>query len=133
MSNPKEIENQKEIENLETLIKRHENVKGKLEIELKELETIKKELEVNCKINLILTWSSTCVITNSKGAGTFAITSTKLYVPVVTLSIQENAKLLQQIKSCFKRKINWNKYLSKTESHATKKPYLDKLIDPNFE
>ena len=38
---------------------------------------------INCEVNLILTWSSTCVITNSTGAGRFAITDTKLYVPVV--------------------------------------------------
>ena len=56
----------------------------------------------NCEVNLILTWSSTCVITNSTGAGTFAITDTKLYVPVVTLSTQDNAKLLQKLKSLFK-------------------------------
>ena len=61
---------------------------------------------INCKVNLILTWSSTCVITASNGAGTFAITDTKLYVPVVTLSTKENTKLLQQIKSGFKRVIN---------------------------
>ena len=47
-------------------------------------------------------------ITNSTGAGTFEITDTKLYVPVVTLSTKENAKLLQQLKSAFKRVINWN-------------------------
>ena len=41
---------------------------------------------INCDINLILTWSSTWVITNSTGAGRFAITDTILYVPVVTLS-----------------------------------------------
>ena len=46
----------------------------------------------NCEVNLILTWSSTCVIIDSNGAGTFAITDTKLYVPVVTLSTQENTK-----------------------------------------
>ena len=50
---------------------------------------------INCKINLILTLSSTYVITNSTGAGRFEITDTKLYVPVVTLSNQDNAKLLQ--------------------------------------
>ena len=44
---------------------------------------------INCEVNLILTWSSTCVITNSNGGGTFAITDTKLYVPVVTLSTQK--------------------------------------------
>ena len=39
---------------------------------------------INCELKLILTWSLTCVITNSTGAGTFEITNTKLYVPVVT-------------------------------------------------
>ena len=44
---------------------------------------------------------------------TFTITDTKLYVPVVILSTQDNAKLFQQLKSGFKRTINWNKYQSK--------------------
>ena len=51
---------------------------------------------INCEVNLSLTWSSTCVITDSNSAGRFAITDTKLYVPLVTLSTQE--KLLQQLK-----------------------------------
>ena len=67
---------------------------------------------INCEVNLILTWSKDCVITNSTGEGKFAITETKLYVPVVTLSTKDNAKLLQQLKSGFKRTINWNKYQS---------------------
>ena len=49
---------------------------------------------INCEVNLILTWSRDCVITNFEGEGKFAITETKLYVPVVTLSTQCNAKLL---------------------------------------
>ena len=56
---------------------------------------------INCEINFILTWSANCVIvytdTQNQGA-TFAITETKLYVPLVTLSTQDNAKLLQQLK-----------------------------------
>ena len=87
-------------------------------VPLKYLSNFWRTLEmplINCEVNVILTWSSTCVITNSTGAGTFAITDTKLYVPVVTLSAKENAKLLQQLKSGFKRVINWNKYLSKPE------------------
>ena len=72
-------------------------------------------LFINCKVNLFLTWPSTCVITNPTGAGTFEITGRKLYVPVVTLSTQDNSKLLQQLKSGFKRTVNWNKYLSKPE------------------
>ena len=49
---------------------------------------------INCEVNLILTWSRDCVITNSTDAGKFAITETKLYVPVIILSTQDNAKLL---------------------------------------
>ena len=79
-----------------------------------------------------MTWSSTCVITDSNGAGTFAITNTKLYVPVVTLSTQENTKFLQQLKSGFKRVINWNKYLSKPELLA-QNPNLNHLVEPSFQ
>ena len=89
-------------------------------------------LLINCEVNLILTWSSTCVITNSTGAGRFAITDTKLYVPVVTLSTQDNAKLLQQLKSSFKRTINWNKYESNIKTFGQNK-YLNHLINPSFQ
>ena len=59
-------------------------------VPLKYLSNFWRALEmplINCEVNLILTWSSTCVITNSTGifAGRFAITDTKLFVPVVTL------------------------------------------------
>ena len=83
-------------------------------VPLKLLSNFWRTLEmplINCEVNLILTWSSTCVTTESNGAGTFAITD----VPVVTLSTQENTKFLQQLKSGFKRVINWNKSLSKPE------------------
>ena len=79
-----------------------------------------------------MTWSSACVITNSTGAGTFKITDTKLYVPIVTFSIQENAKLLQQLKSGFKRVINWNKSLSKPEL-IRRNPNLNHLVEPSFQ
>ena len=71
---------------------------------------------INCEINLILTWSVNCVISNAAAnqATTFTITDTKLYVPAATLSIDDNTKLLQQLKSEFKRRINWNKYETKT-------------------
>ena len=55
---------------------------------------------------------------NSTGEGRFTITDTKLYVPVVTLSTQDNTKLLQQLKSGFKRTINWNKHQSDPETYA---------------
>ena len=64
---------------------------------------------IYCEVNFILTCSSTCVITNSTDAGTFAITDTKLYVSVVILSTQDKSKLLQRLKSGFKRVVSWNK------------------------
>ena len=73
---------------------------------------------INCEINFILAWSEDCVITSATGTTKFKITDTKLYVPAVTLSTQDNAKLLQQLKSGFQKTINWNKYQTKvlTES-----------------
>ena len=70
---------------------------------------------INCKINLSLIWSANCVISNvaANQAITFAINDTKLFFIIVTLSTQDHAKLLQQLKSRFKRAINWNKYQSK--------------------
>ena len=73
---------------------------------------------INCEVNLILSRSSTCAIINFTGEGRFAIADTKLYVQVVTLSTQDNAKLLQQLKSGFKRTINWNKYQSDPKTYA---------------
>ena len=90
-------------------------------VPLKYLSNFWRTLEmplINCEVNLILTWSKDCVITNSTGEGKFAITETKLYVPVITLSTKDNAKLLQQLKSGFKRTINWNKYESSVKTFA---------------
>ena len=73
---------------------------------------------INCGINLILTWSVNCVIVFVDVANqnvTYEIADTKLYVPVVIFSAQDNSKLLQNLKSSFKRVISWNKYLSKPE------------------
>ena len=79
-----------------------------------------------------MTWSSTCVINNSTSAGRFVITDTKLYVPVVTLSTQDNTKLPQQLKSGFKRKINWNKYQSDPKTYGQNR-HLNHLVDPSFQ
>ena len=75
-------------------------------VPLKYLSNFRRALEmplINCEVNLTLAWSKGCVITNSTGEGKFTITETKLYVPVVTLSTKDNEKLLQQLKSGFKK------------------------------
>ena len=85
---------------------------------------------INCEINLILTWSNTCFTIDNPISGqepAFTITA-----PVVTLSTQDNAKLLEQLKSGFKRTINWNKYEPKVTVEQ-RNQYLDLLINPNFQ
>ena len=107
-------------------------------VPLKYLSNFWRTLEmplINCEVNIILTWPSTCVLVATglqNQAATFAITATKLYVPVVTLSTQKNTNFLQQLKSDFKRVINWNKYLSKPELLA-QNPNLNHLIEPSFQ
>ena len=73
---------------------------------------------INCEVNFILTWSKDCVITNSTGEEKFAIAETKIYVPFLTLSTKDNEILLQQLKSSFKRTINWNKCESSVKTFA---------------
>ena len=87
---------------------------------------------IKCEVNLILAWSKDYVITNSTGTGKFKTTEAKLYVPVLTLSFQDNAKLLQLLKSGFKRTINWNKYESNIKRYAQNR-YLNHLINPSFQ
>ena len=89
------------------------NIAGRVNVEiivpLKYLSNIWRTLEmplINCKIEIILDWSTNCVIIYTNVANqvpTFTITETNLYVPVVTLSTQDNAKLLPQLKLSFKK------------------------------
>ena len=104
---------------------------------------------INCKTNLILTWTENYVLT-SKATGdanpdvnnataavnnpsnvTFKITDTKLYVPVITLSTKDDNNFLEQLKSGFRRTIKWNKYRSEI-TNQTKTNHLNHLIDPTF-
>ena len=81
-----------------------------------------------CEVNLILTWSEKGVILYNNVANqipTFTITE---LVAVVTLSTQDNSKLLPQLKSGFKGTINWNKYLAKPEL-LRQSPNLNHLVD----
>ena len=109
--------------------------KFEITLPLKYLSNFWRTLEmpwINCEVNLLLTSSIDCVITNSTGAAKFTITETKHYLLAVTLLEQDNAKLLQQLKSGFKRLINWNKYESNIKIFAGKR-YLNHLINPSFQ
>ena len=80
---------------------------------------------INCKIHLELTWNNNCVMygadTYAGGDNannretTFKITSTKLYVPIVTLSTKDSVNLTKQLNEGFKRSVYWNEYKSKIE------------------
>ena len=90
---------------------------------------------INCEIDVVLTWSARCFIIDAPISGQkpkFTMTDTKFYVPVVTLSTQDNAKLLQQLKLGFKKITNWNKYHPKVTVEQQNQ-YLDFLINPSFQ
>ena len=87
----------------------------KLAALLKYLSKFWRSLEmplINCKVELSLDWIENCVLTTAANANkaTFKITDAKLYVPIVTLSIEDNAKLSKLLGEGFKRSIYWNKY-----------------------
>ena len=104
-------------------------------VPLKYLSNFLTNLEmplINCEINLDLKWYEKYIIvaTNVEAQETtFSITTTELYIAVVTLSDEDNAKLLDQLKSGI---INWNKYQLKLSTER-KNQYLDYLIDPSFQ
>ena len=92
---------------------------------------------INCEVELILTWSKICALADMTAANNpptkleFQKADTKLYVPVVTLSKENDKKLLEQLISGFKRIVKWNKY----RLQMTVQPQnsnLNYLIGPKF-
>ena len=124
----------------------------KVVVPLKHLSNFWRHLDIpliNCEVELILTWFKNCIlidtsireadhnadpnvyeIDNPENA-TFKITDVKLFVPVVTLSKENNIKLLEQLKTEFKRTMKWNKYRSQM-SIQPQNNNLNYLIDPTF-
>ena len=99
---------------------------------------------INCEVSLELKWDKNCIITsleqrdigggnrdNAPTGATLAINNCKLYVPAVTLSKDDDFKLLTNLKSGFKREIIWNKYRSQITTEAINNN-LNILIDPTF-
>ena len=87
----------------------------KIAVQLKYLSNFWRSLEmplINCEIHLELNWTKDCVMSIIADR-TFKITNTKLYVPIVTLSSQDNVKLSKQINEGFKRPVYWSVYKTK--------------------
>ena len=99
---------------------------------------------ISCEVSVELKWDKNCVITSQQiginlnggntaapTGATLAINNCKLYVPIVTLSKDDEIKLLTNLKSGFIREIEWNKYRSQVSTEAINNN-LNILIDPTF-
>ena len=88
----------------------------KVVIPLKYLSNFFRSLEmplINCKIKLNLTWKKECVLSNQAGDAVFIINDTKMYVPVVPLSKEDNKDFIEQQNKGFEQSIYWNEYKTK--------------------
>ena len=84
---------------------------------------------INSEISLMLIWSANCITSKEDRVTGFWITDTKLFVPLVTLSTQDNLKLLKHLKLGFTRIICCNKYQWKVSMQAQNQ-CINCLIDP---
>ena len=88
----------------------------KVAVPLKYLSNFFRSLEmplINCKIKLNLTWKKECVLSTDAGGAVFIINDKKMYVPVVTLSKEDNKDFIEQENKGFQRSVYWNEYETK--------------------
>ena len=85
---------------------------------------------INCKVEFSLKWYEKCILSSAGDNAT--ITDTKLYVPIVTLKIEDNAKLSKLLSEGFKRSIYWNKYKAISKDHAENENVRER-IDARFQ
>ena len=109
----------------------------KVVVPLKYLSNFFRSLEmplINCKIKLNLTWKKECVLSTADDDAVFIINDTKLYVPVVTLSKEDNKYFVEQQNQGFRRSIYWNEYKTKElteDADANVFKYIN--LDPSFQ
>ena len=109
----------------------------KVVVPLKYLSNFFRSLEmplINCKIKLNLTWKKECVLSTDAGNAVFIINDTKMYVPVVTLSKEDNKDFIEQQNKGFQRSIYWNEYKTKEineNADANVFKYIN--LDPSFQ
>ena len=109
----------------------------KIAAPVKYLSNFFRSLEIpliNCKIHFELSWTKHCVMSSIAGATEFQITSTKLYVPIVTLSTKDNVNLTKQLNEGFKRSVYWNEYKSKIETKTADNNNVTRFpLDASFQ
>ena len=77
-------------------------------------------------------WDENCILPSENGNSVFAITDTKLYVPIVTLKIEDNAKLSKSLSKGFKRPIYWNQYQVILNKTYAPNGYIRELLDSSY-
>ena len=108
----------------------------KVVVPLKYLSNFFRSLEmplINCKIKLNLTWKKECVLSTDDGNAVFTINDTKMYVPVVTLSKEDNKDFIEQQNKGFQGSIYWNEYKTKEiNENADANVFKCINLDPSF-
>ena len=109
----------------------------KVVVPLKCLSNFFRSLEmplINCKIKLNLTWKKECVLSTDAGDAVFIINDTKMYVPVVTLSKEDNKDFIEEQNKGFQRSIYWNEYKTKERNkNADANVFKYINLDPSFQ
>ena len=108
----------------------------KVVVPLKHLSNFWRSLEmplIKCKVELSLKWNENCVLSSKDDNSIFAITDTKLYVPIVTFSAEYNVKLSKLLGQGFKRSIYWNKYKVIPHKRYNANEYIKESLDSSYQ
>ena len=88
---------------------------------------------INCKVYLELNWIEDCILSSAGNTAKFAITDTKLHVPIVTLSTKDSANLTKQLNEGFKRSVYWNSYETKPAKVIEQGKNIYELLNASFQ
>ena len=88
---------------------------------------------INCKVNLKLNWIEDCILSSAVDTAQFAITDTKLHVPIVTLYTKDSANLAKQLVGEFERSVYWNSYETKPVKVIEQGKNLYELLNASFQ
>ena len=109
----------------------------KIVVPLKYLSNFFRLLEIpliNCKVKLNLTWKKECVLSNQRGDAVFIINDTRLFVPVVTLSKEDNKDFTEQQIKGFQISFYWNEYKRKEQTKNVDNNVFKYInLDPSFQ
>ena len=108
----------------------------KIAVPLKYLSSFWRLLEIsliNCRVELSLTWNENCILTSLTRITRYKITDAKLYIPLVSLSIEDNAKLTKLLSEGFKRSVYWNKYKVIPNKIYNANDYIRELLNASYQ